>query len=156
MIELLTTKHIKKIYMDVCTLCRPFDNQNLIRIRLETDAVFLIYEHIQNKDYSLIKSPAHIIEISESRDENEKVKIMSFLETYGKEYLYDFLKAKERAEMLCKNKLGPADAAHIAFAEQSSDVFITCDDLLIKKCMKIKVNLLIMNPIQFCLYEELK
>ncbi len=28
---------MKKIYLDVCTLCRPFDNQSLMRIRLEDD-----------------------------------------------------------------------------------------------------------------------
>jgi len=30
------------IYLDVCTLCRPFDDQSFLRIRLETDAVNLI------------------------------------------------------------------------------------------------------------------
>jgi len=28
----------KKLYIDVCTLCRPFDDQNVMKIRIETDA----------------------------------------------------------------------------------------------------------------------
>ncbi|MCL4321813.1 MAG: hypothetical protein M0016_00195 [Deltaproteobacteria bacterium] len=29
----------KLIYIDVCALCRPFDDQSLLRIRLETETV---------------------------------------------------------------------------------------------------------------------
>jgi len=39
----------KRLYLDVCTLCRPFDDQNMMRIRLETDAFYLILRNIQNK-----------------------------------------------------------------------------------------------------------
>jgi hypothetical protein len=27
----------RRVYLDVCTLCRPFDDQTHIRIRLETE-----------------------------------------------------------------------------------------------------------------------
>ena len=33
-----------KLYLDVCTLCRPFDDQNRMRIRLETDSYYLIMQ----------------------------------------------------------------------------------------------------------------
>jgi len=32
----------KLIYPDVCALCRPFDDQSYLRIRMETEAVNLI------------------------------------------------------------------------------------------------------------------
>ena len=32
------------LYLDVCTLCRPFDDQNMMRIRLETDSYHLILQ----------------------------------------------------------------------------------------------------------------
>jgi predicted nucleic acid-binding protein len=35
---------------------------------------------------------------------------------------------------------GIADAAHVAFAEQEDALFISCDDRLIKKCLKKKLK----------------
>ncbi len=34
------------VYLDVCALCRPFDDQTFLRIRLETDAVNLMISKI--------------------------------------------------------------------------------------------------------------
>lgn len=45
---------MKKLYLDVCTLCRPFDDQNVMRIRLETDAFYLILQNIQNGKYEMM------------------------------------------------------------------------------------------------------
>ena len=35
-----------RLYLDVCTFCRPFDNQNMMRIRLETDSYYLMNETV--------------------------------------------------------------------------------------------------------------
>jgi hypothetical protein len=37
--EIMMKKRIKTIYLDVCALSRPFDEQGYLRIRLETEAV---------------------------------------------------------------------------------------------------------------------
>jgi hypothetical protein len=34
------------VYLDVCSLCRPFDDQKYSRIRLETEAVNLIFAKV--------------------------------------------------------------------------------------------------------------
>ena len=62
----------KPIYLDVCALCRSFDDQQYMRIRLETVAVDLIMEHIRSGDYDLFYSPAHLFEINELKDANVK------------------------------------------------------------------------------------
>jgi predicted nucleic acid-binding protein len=49
-----------------------------------------------------------------------------------------------------------ADAAHVAFAEASADVFMTCDDRLLRQCRRASVRLRVMNPIDFCLAEDLR
>jgi len=51
---------MKRLYLDVCTYCRPFDNQNALRIRLETDAFYLIMKHIKEGKYKAVLSPVHI------------------------------------------------------------------------------------------------
>ena len=52
---------MKRIYLDVCSLCRPFDDQNYVRIRIETDSINLILSRVKEKYYELMKSPVHIV-----------------------------------------------------------------------------------------------
>ena len=56
-----------KVYLDVCTLCRPFDDQRLMRIRLETDSYYLIIKAVQNGELRMIVSPAHLVEVRAMR-----------------------------------------------------------------------------------------
>ncbi len=46
---------MNRIYLDVCSLCRPFDDQSYTRIRLETEAVNLILSRVKSKHYELTK-----------------------------------------------------------------------------------------------------
>jgi hypothetical protein len=41
----------QKIYLDVCALCRPYDDQSYMRINLETIAVQLIFSAIEQNIY---------------------------------------------------------------------------------------------------------
>lgn len=147
---------MKKIYLDVCTICRPFDNQNNMRIRLETDAYYLILNEIQSKTYNMVISKMHFIEIESIEDIREKIQVINLLDIYGKEPKYDYEKVKERTEHLIMKNIGLSDAVHLAFAEQSSDYLITCDDKFLKRSKKIKTEIEVVNPIEFCIKEELK
>ncbi len=62
----------RRVYFDVCALCRPFDDQIHMRIRLETDAVLLILSHLRSKDLGLIVSPVHLAEIAAIEDIAER------------------------------------------------------------------------------------
>lgn len=146
----------KRLYLDVCTLCRPFDDQNLMRIRLETDAFYLILRSIQNKVYEMMVSPVHHKEIEDIEDIYERLDVSILLDKYGVKPQYDLNEIRKRAEQLYLLKFGVADAAHIAFAEVTADFFITCDDRLLEKCNKSKVNVAVLNPVDFCLREDLR
>lgn len=147
---------MKNIYLDVCAMCRPFDDQSLMRIRLETDAFFLILRGIQNGNYDMIVSPVHQKEIDSIEDFYERIELKSLLEKYGKKQSIQLQEVRKRAEELYMLKFGVADAAHVAFAEKTSDCFITCDDKLLRKYRKINFNLSAMNPVEFCVKEDLK
>jgi hypothetical protein len=56
------------IYLDICALCRPYDAQDFLRIRMETDAVNLILSNVIRKRYQLVVSPIHFREISDISD----------------------------------------------------------------------------------------
>jgi hypothetical protein len=59
------------VYLDVSALCRPFDDQNQMRIRLETDAVMLILGHVRSKALTLVVSPTHDVEVQAIEDPSE-------------------------------------------------------------------------------------
>ena len=111
-------KKIEKIrlYLDVCTLCRPFDDQNMMRIRLETDAFYLILKSIQNKIYEMMVSPIHLKEIEDIEDIYERLDVTILLDKYGVKPKCDLREIRKRAEQLYLLKFGVADAAHLAFA----------------------------------------
>ncbi len=147
---------MKKLYLDVCTLCRPFDNQGVMRIRLETDAYYLILNGIQNKKYEMVIAPVHFKEIESIEDIREKMHIIQLLHGYGKEPQYNFEQGKKRAEELASAAFGIADAAHVAFAEQAAEYFITCDDKLRKRSARTQCAIEIISPIEFCSTEDLR
>ena len=149
-------KSLKKIYCDVCTLCRPFDDQDMMRIRLETDAFYLILQAIQNRTYEMIISPVHIAEINAIEDVKERYEVLVLLKKVSSSPQYNLPRIRERAEYFYNKKLGVADATHLAFAEAAADFFISCDDKLIRKCKNLDIILTVMNPVQFTVKEDLK
>lgn len=149
-------QNVKTLYLDICTLCRPFDDQSLMRIQLETDAYYLIVQALQDKKYSMVVSPVHFEEANAIRDVEERREIVAVLETLGTVAECDMAATRARAEYLHSRKLGIADAAHVAFAEATAEVFITCDDRLAKKCRREKVGVATVNPVEFIIAEELR
>ena len=147
---------MKKLYLDVSTLCRPFDDQNQMRIRLETAAVYLILQSIQQGGFSLLVSPVHRKEISASTDLQEQAELNLLLDEYGVEARCDVTNARQRAQQLVTLKFGIADAAHVAYAEETADVLISCDDKLLKRCRRLKVKVPALNPVDFCMQEDLR
>ncbi len=147
---------MKRIYLDVCTLCRPFDNQNFARIRLETEAVNLILSKVRAEHFEFMKSPVHIKEISSITDDFERIELLNLLNIYGNKDKYNSSEVRKRAEDLVEKKFGPADAAHVAFAEHLKSYFISCDDKLLKACKKNQITVHCLNPVAFCEMENLR
>ena len=146
----------KSIYLDVCVLSRPFDDQSYLRIRLETEAVNLILSKVKNGEYTLAVSPVHWEEIKAISEIFERIDLQERLRTMGKPIKTDLDIAKKRADELCELNFGIADAAHVAFAEQGGAEFISCDDSLIKKCLRHNVKIWCGNPVAFCEKEGLR
>jgi predicted nucleic acid-binding protein len=144
------------LYLDVCALRRPFDDQSFLRIRIETEAVNLILSKIQEGRFKLAVSPVHFAEIRAIPDTMERLKLLSIIERYGFLLDIDKMKARKRADELVSLGFGPADAAHVAFAESGNASFITCDDNLLKKCAKYAKAIWCGNPVRFCTEEDLR
>ena len=101
-------------------------------------------------------SKVHYREISDITDQKERIELESVLRSSGQMIKANNRLARERAEELIGMGFGIADAAHLAFAEQSDADFISCDDRLIKKCQRHEIKVWTGTPIAFCEKEDLK
>jgi len=146
----------KSIYIDVCALSRPFDDQAYMRIKLETEAVNLILLKIKEGKLKLLFSPVHVIEIEAISDTFERIELQTVLNELGEPIKGDMSKIRARAEDLVYYGFGVADAAHVAFAEYSGAEFISCDEKLLKRCLALKTKVWCGNPVSFCEKEGLR
>jgi predicted nucleic acid-binding protein len=144
-----------RVYLDVCALCRPFDDQAQMRIRLETEAVQLILSHVRSESLTLVVSSVHDVEISAIDVSVEREHLLSMLSEIGDRVAFDSHLVRRRAKQLTEEGLGPADAAHLAFAETAGASFVTCDDRLIRQCRRIQPNIWFGDPMAFCSKEDL-
>jgi predicted nucleic acid-binding protein len=117
-----------KVYLDVCCLCRPFDDQLIPRIRYESEAVIAILNRC-SRDWELIWSSAITYEIAKIIDHNRKHYVSTFAAKTTTNILVD-IAIKERAAKLMNLGVKALDALHIACAERAgATVLITTDDI---------------------------
>ena len=145
-----------KIYLDVCCLNRPFDDQSQERIRLETEAVITILG--RTKTLTLLTSEIVDLEISKIPDEDRKQKVR-LLSSILKMNIPIDDEIISRAKELNKMGFKSFDAFHIACAEKGqADAMLTTDDHLLKKATSqghfIKVRL--ENPLKWLMEELIK
>jgi len=142
--------------MDVCALSRPFDEQDYLRIRLETEAVNLILSKVREGGLRLSVSSAHWKEIEAIPNVIERIELETILDRLGVPIREDLSKIRARAEGLVNLGFGVADSVHVAFAEFIGAQFISCDEKLLKKCLIHKIKVWCGNPVSFCEKEGLK
>jgi len=142
------------VYLDVCCLNRPFDDQSRERIRLEAEAVLLILERCQAGEWQLLGSEAVDYEISRIPDEERRYKERR----YRVFLLASVARARQkvnrpvqvRAQELERLGFKALDALHIACAEAGgARVLLTTDDRMLNIARKIRGNLRVRveNPV---------
>lgn len=146
----------KRIYLDVCALNRPLDDQNQMRIRLEADAVSLILSHVRAHTVQMVVSPVHFSEASANPDLAKREHVQILLKEIGGEVTVDMSQARSRAEQLHELGLGVADAAHVAFAELANCDFVTVDDRLLRQLRRVGATVWFGAPTAYCDKEDLR
>jgi len=140
-----------KIYLDVCCLNRPFDDQAQDRVRLESEAVLSILNHSQVEDWHLLNSEVIDIEISKIPDDDKRQKV-TILSTMLQIYIAIEEDIERRAIELENLTFKPFDALHIACAEKGkADILLTTDDALLRKVSLCKDTLKVRgeNPVRW-------
>jgi len=144
-------KRGKTLYLDVCALQRPYDDLEVIRNEIEAAAVYLILSLSALGEYTLYHSPVHDMEIRRNPDPVVSSALMRILESQAKD-VKPLIKTDtlvERARDFISRGIRNLDALHLAHAEQTGAAFITCDDDLLKKCKKEKLEIWTGGPIDF-------
>lgn len=125
-----------KLYLDVCCLNRPFDNQDQDRIHLESEAVITILKNLENREWIWVSSSVVAFEVNQIPNSDRKQRIIRLCDKATmivklNEEIY--LSSEQIKEFGFKSY----DALHLACAKYAMvDIFLSTDDKLIKKAHK--------------------
>jgi len=126
------------IYLDTCSLCRPFDNQNNLRIKIETEAVQFIFEKIKLKKVKWIASEVLELEINQINNLEKRIKVLSFLKFANSKIKYSD-RIEEKGVLIEKKGFNLLDAMHISSSLSSeAKYFITTDYEILRLAKKFQ------------------
>src|SRR5437762_2988140 len=107
-----------RIYFDTCSIQRPLDTPNHIRILLEAEAILSVLQLCEHGDHTLVSSEILEYESDKTSLEDRRIHARSILEKAG-----DFVKITDDVEDFARKLIGSgvklADALHIACAMSS-------------------------------------
>ncbi len=140
---------MKSVYLDMCCLKRPFDDQAQARIGVESEAVERILAAGWIGLFRLLNSPALMYENFMNPNALRRMRVFHLLR--------DFTtmpcaaeKIRHLSDVLSSAGIDDLDALHLAYAEaMKADVFVTCDDDLLSKTSRLKLKTQIKDPISF-------
>jgi len=137
-----------KIYMDVCCLCRPFDDLQNRKIRLEAEAILTILDRCSS-DWELIGSVVIDDEIARMADGEKRQKVEQKLALVS-----DYIELNETifGNVLMYQKAGLKlyDALHLACAQSGKTIFLTPDNRIITLSRKIPaITIRVENPVHW-------
>jgi predicted nucleic acid-binding protein len=138
-----------KVYLDNCCYNRPFDDQDQIRIHLETQAKLYIQELIKDQKIGLVCSFVSRYENSANPDTASGNSISLFFNNAINYVGYEkFDEIIQKASEFIKMGIKMKDAAHLACAIKAKcDYLLTTDDKFIKKYTGNEI--IVCNPLDF-------
>jgi len=140
-----------KIYLDVCCLNRPFDDQMQDRVRIESEAVLTILNYSKSKGWRLLNSEVISIEISKIpyNDKRQKVALLS---SVLQSHINVDDDIENRATELENLNFKPFDALHVACAEKGrARILLTTDDAFVRKASQCRDTIRVRteNPVRW-------
>jgi len=140
-----------RLYLDVCALNRPFDDQSIDRNRLESEAVLAILGRVSRKVHRLVRSEVIDRELAACPD-REKAELVESVLRSATLVLPLSQSMTLRGEALVARGFRLLDAMHIACAEAARcEYLITTDDRLLRRA-KAEAQALrvgVVNPLVF-------
>lgn len=143
-----------KIYLDTCSIQRPLDSKNQIRILLEADAVLGIISLCDTGQVELVSSDALLYESRRNPNPVRKDHALAILDKANTIIAINDI-IEKRVVLFIERGIKPLDALHLASAEAADvDYLCTCDDRFLKKARQMSdLSIKIISPV--ALIEEL-
>ena len=134
-----------RVYLDNCSLNRPFDDQKQLRVSLETQAKLFIQSMVVQGEIELLWSYMVELENRSNPFANKRLSITSFA-SYATDYVKRSSSITKKATQFMVQGLKAADAIHLACAiEGGADFLVTTDD----RFLKFQSDIQIIDPITF-------
>lgn len=137
-----------RVYLDNCCFNRPYDDQNSIKIFMETEAKLFIQNEIRNKNIELVWS--YIMDFENENNPNRENR--ELIEDWLNFSVLDIAENDnviDKSINLINNGLDFYDSLHIACAiEGKADYFVTTDAKILNKKNLIG-EIVAINPIDF-------
>jgi predicted nucleic acid-binding protein len=138
-----------RLYIDMCALKRPFDDQTQNRIASETSAFLAIVARVEQGVDTFVWSTSLTLENDADPDAEVRIEVGKFAK-HAESLLTLTPQVEGRLKSLAVEGLRPLDAAHVAFAEAATcDVLITCDDRLIARARRAGCLISVMSPLEY-------
>jgi predicted nucleic acid-binding protein len=144
---------IRRIYLDVCCLNRPFDDQRQDRIRLEAEAVLLILGRCEARAWQWLSSAVVEEEVNNTPSSERRSRVRNML-SGAHSMIALTATAVTRAQELKAMGFRTYDALHLACAEQATvDVFLTTDDRVLRLATRhtVQLQVRVANPLDWLL-----
>jgi len=137
-----------RVYLDNCCFNRPYDNQDSVVVKLETEAKLYIQEDVKSDNIELAWS--FVLDYENSRNPYPlKQKNIAAWRDLAKVDIVESEEVIQCAESFAQMGLRSHDALHIACAIAARcDWFITTDKDILRKSPDIGM-IKIVNPVQF-------
>lgn len=138
------------IYLDYNCFQRGFDDPRRIRIQMEVLACQEIFIRAEGDKVRLVWSFMHedetiLCPFPERKYEVLRLATLCKVRVGPEEEIYKLAQSFQK-----KGGLLAKDAVHLACASYiEADFFLTCDDRLIKQAKRLKLEIVVMNPVDY-------
>jgi predicted nucleic acid-binding protein len=136
-----------KIYLDCCSIQRPFDDKSQPRVAVEAEAILVVFALCESNHLKLISSDALLLEINQIPDHIRKEDALEIISLANQT-----VELTTEIEILARefgtHGIKTLDALHLAFASFSgADYFCTCDDKFMRKAKRLEnINTKVVFP----------
>jgi predicted nucleic acid-binding protein len=142
-----------RVYLDVCCLNRPFDDQRQDRVRLEAEAVLLILGRCEAGAWQWLSSAVVEEEVDNTPSHERRSRVKSML-SGAQSTVTLTATAVTHAKELQAMGFRTYDALHLACAEQARvDVFLTTEDRVLRIATRhtAQLQVRVANPLEWLL-----
>jgi predicted nucleic acid-binding protein len=125
-----------RIFLDTCSLNRPWDDQGQIRVHREAESVLFLVEEALDGRIELVTSDYLVYEIMQIADQQRRERVMALLDAASFHVPASDTLVRRAAEFALPSITG-YDALHLATAEFANCLWlVTTDDKLLKRCKR--------------------